>query len=205
LDEDAGGEPEAELQAFDICGVSTQRDSWEKCDGDWLRLTLDTGAAASVWPRSATYGEEVEPAKRQKPPRFRTATGELITADTRRKVRGQGEWGQRIGYTGWDTDVHKPLISAGEVTDHGSLIILSEAGGHVVGNEKIKRQLLEKLQECLKWDATSVIPVHKEAGVFNMYVKLDGEDDTTKDIGGQSDDEVLEEAEGFPRQGRKNP
>ena len=208
LEEDPSGEPEAELQAFDICGVSqvnaADRDAWEKCDGDWLRLTLDTGAAASVWPRSATYGEEVMPGKKQKPPRFRTATGELITAERRRKVRGRGEWGQRIGYSGWDTDVRKPLIAAGEVTGHGSLILLTDTGGHVIGNEVIKQKLLETLRVCLKQDSSNVVPVHKEGGVFNMYVKLDGKDDM--DIGGQSDDDAFEEEPtGFPRQGRTYP
>jgi len=218
LDEEAGGEPEAELQAFDICGVGfaepEARDAWKKCDGDWLRLTLDTGAAASVFPKEATYGEYIPQKQSGKPPRFRTATGELISADTRRRVRGVGEWGQRVGYSGWDTEVRKPLIAAGEVTDFGSLIVLGKYGGHVIGNEKVKRAVMATLNECLRKDSTSTVPVHKEAGVFNMYLQLDGKDDT-KDIGAQ-DDEMedtfpefdlppLPPRRDFPRQGKQNP
>jgi len=165
------------------------------------------------FPKSATYGEDIPRKQCGTPPRFRTATGELITADSRRRVRGVGEWGQRVGYTGWDTEVRKPLIAAGEVTDYGSLIILGKHGGHIIGNGMVKKAVMATLRKCLREDASSTIPVHKEAGVFNMYVQLDGKDDE-KEICGQSEDEdqlpefdmpLTPPRRGFPRQGKIHP
>ena len=162
-------EPEAEIAAFDICACDDGDNEAPDAQG-WLRLNLDTGAAATVWPIGQNYGKEIKAVGEG--PKFRTATGERLEAKRRVRVGGRGEWGQQIGLRGWETQVRKPLVAAGEVTDAGSLIVLDQKTGHIIGNEELKWKMRKLIETELAKDASNVVPVHKEKGVYNMYVKV---------------------------------
>ena len=50
---------------------------------------------------------------------YKTATGEMVGEQARFRVRFQSAWGHLLQMTGEKTSVHKPLLSAGDVTDKG--------------------------------------------------------------------------------------
>eukprot|EP00971_Amphidinium_carterae_P332057 6465990-Amphidinium_carterae.1 len=105
LDQDAGGEQAHEVGVFDLCSVtSPMTDNMEK--GKWLTLNLDTGAGATVWPSSASYGERCE---HQASRTFKTATGEICTSEGRYKVKGKDKYGTSVKFEGDRAPVHKSL------------------------------------------------------------------------------------------------
>ena len=81
-------EPEAECSALELCAFDPAPDI-ERPDGKgWLKMNLDTGAAASVLPLGSHYGVEVK--TKVKAPRFKTATGECVTSERKLKITGRG-------------------------------------------------------------------------------------------------------------------
>ena len=55
---------------------------------------------------------------------YKTATGEMVEGHGRFRVRCQSAWGHLLRMTGEKTSVHKPLLSAGDVTDKGHALWL---------------------------------------------------------------------------------
>jgi len=178
LEQEAAGEPEAEIAALDLCGLGGSYDTENKT---WLKMTLDTGAAASVFPVAYEHGEKVS-TKGMMAPRFKTTTGERIGADTRRRVRGRGEWGQMLGFEGWNTEVHKPLIAASEVINGGSMVLLDATGSYAIGNKAIREKIMSYVNKLIESDYKDVVPVRQENGVFNMYVSVDSEENVAQDL-----------------------
>ena len=68
-----------------------------------------------MWPMNADHAcEKISgPGGRN----YETATGEMVEGQGRFRVRCQSDWGHQLHMTGEKTSVHKPLLSAGDVTD----------------------------------------------------------------------------------------
>ena len=58
---------------------------------------------------------------------YKIATGEMVEGQGRFRVRCQSAWGHLLHMTAEKTSVHKPLLSAGDVTDKGHALWLSWA------------------------------------------------------------------------------
>ena len=96
----------------------------------WIAFNVDTGAGGTVWPMDADYAcEKVSgPAGRN----CKMATGEVVEGQGRFRVRCQSVWGHRLHMTGEKTSVHKPLSSAGEVTDKGHALWFDGDVGYII-------------------------------------------------------------------------
>ena len=97
-----------ECTSLDLCAQ-------EIVNPRWIAFNVDTGAGGHVWPMDADYAcEKISgPAGRN----FKTETGEMVEGKGRFRVRCQSVWGHQAHMTGEKTSVHKPLLSAGDVTD----------------------------------------------------------------------------------------
>ena len=62
----------------------------------------------------------------------KTATGEMVEGQGRFRVRCQSVWGHPMHMTGEKTSVHKPLLSAGDVTDKGHALWLDGKVGYII-------------------------------------------------------------------------
>ena len=137
----------------------------------WTTFNVDTGVGGTVWRMSADYAcEKVSgPAGRN----YKTATGEIVEGQGRFRVRCQNVWGHRVHMTGEKTSVHKPLLSAGDVTDKGHALWLD---GNVGKRDSpiltVMRMRFEKVCEQHSWNGA--IDLTKERGVYNLYVQVAG-------------------------------
>ena len=93
----------------------------------WKAFNVDTGAGGTVWPMNADYACE----KVSGP-----AAGEMVEGQGRFRVRRQSVWGHQLHMTGEKTSVHKPLLSAGDVTDKGRALWMDMV---VTSSRKIHR------------------------------------------------------------------
>ena len=78
--------------------------------------------------------------------------------------------------TGEKTSVHKPLLSAGDVTDKGHALWLDGDVGYIIQKDPpiltAMRTCFEKA--CLQHSWNGAIDLTKERGVYNLYVKVAG-------------------------------
>ena len=109
-----------ECTALDLCASSLTQQ--EIVNPRWIAFNVDTGAGGTVWPMNADYAcEKISgPAGRN----YKYATGEMVEGQGRFRVRCQSVWGRQLHMTGEKTSVHKPLLSAGDVTDKGHALWL---------------------------------------------------------------------------------
>ena len=111
-----------ECTALDLCPTALTQQ--EIVNPRWIAFNVDTGAGGTVWPMNADYAcEKISgPGGRN----YKTATGEM--------VEGQGRvfGGHLLQMTGEKTSVHKPLLSAGDVTDKGHALWLDGNVGYII-------------------------------------------------------------------------
>ena len=109
-----------ECTALDLCASALTQQ--EIVNPRWIAFNVDTGAGGTVWPMNADYAcEKISgPAGRN----YKYATGEMVEGQGRFRVRCQSVWGRQLHMTGEKTSVHKPLLSAGDVTDKGHALWL---------------------------------------------------------------------------------
>ena len=109
-----------ECTALDLCATALTQQ--EIVNPRWIAFNVDTGAGGTVWPMNADYAcEKISgPGGRN----YKTATGEMVEGQGRFRVRCQSAWGHLLQMTGEKTSVHKPLLSAGDVTDKGHALWL---------------------------------------------------------------------------------
>jgi hypothetical protein len=94
-------------------------------------LNLDTGAARTVFPEG--YGERVVGRKVDEDTMtFRTATGEIVPSKGGMMYSGKDEYGEGVNVRGTLAPVHKPLMSAGQLTSKGNDIFLFEDKGYIL-------------------------------------------------------------------------
>ena len=124
-----------------------------------------------MWPMNADYacGKISGLAGRN----YKTATGEMVEEQGRFRVRCQSDWGHQLHMTGQKTSVHKPLLSAGDVTDKGHALGLVRDTGYIIEKDS---PILAAMRKCLKrvceqhsWNGTNDLT--KEGGVYNLYVQ----------------------------------
>ena len=110
-----------ECTSLDLCAQ-------ELVNPRWIAFIVDTGACGTVWPMDADYAcEKISgPAGRN----YKTATGEVVEGQGRFRVRCQSDWGHQMHMIGEKTSVHKPLLSAGDVTDKGHALWLDGNVGY---------------------------------------------------------------------------
>ena len=210
-----GGEREMEethdAGGFDMCSVesgSTQR----RCGGSdrafaggqsdqtkmpWIKINLDTGAAKTVHPENAEYGQKVESDEVLK---FRTATDEIVSGSGKLKLEAVDEWGTAVRIPGAIGPVHKPLMAAGEVTDKGNDCWLSEDGGFVIQKgSQIQKAMRAAFEAAVqKYGYKGTVAVYKERGIYNMYVR---EKKPKKDLCSYEQGGADASSSGGPRQG----
>ena len=63
---------------------------------------------------------------------YKTATGEMVEGQGRFRVCCQSVWGHQLHMTVEKTSVHKPLLSAGDVTDKGHALWLDGNVGYII-------------------------------------------------------------------------
>ena len=99
-----------ECTSLDLCAQ-------EIVNPRWIAFNVDTGAGGTVRAIDADYACEKlsGPAGRN----YKTATSEMVEGKGRLRVRCQSVWRHLLHMTGEKTSVHKPLLSAGDVTDKG--------------------------------------------------------------------------------------
>ena len=177
LDDEGGGEPEQEVAVFDISsyaaalGDSGGGRPAELDEDGWLRINLDTGAAASVWPEAACYGKR-QPAETSRV--FKTATGECVRSGSVLTVSGEDAWGQTVRVKGHTAPVHKPLAAASDVTKNGGVVVLTRDGGYMIHEKSpLKARLEKSVSQVLAGGGyAGTTPLYKERGVYNFYVRL---------------------------------
>ena len=99
-----------ECKSLDLCAQEIAKPRW-------IAFNVDTGAGGTVWPMDADNAcEKISgPASRN----YKTATSEMVERKGPFRVRCQSVWGHQLHMNGEKTSVHKPLLSAGDVTDKG--------------------------------------------------------------------------------------
>ena len=116
-----------ECTALDLCATALTQQ--EIVNPRWIAFNVDAGARGTVWPMNADYAcEKIScPAGRI----YKTATGEMVEGQGRFRVRCQSVCGHQLHMTGEKTSVHKPLLSAGDVTDKGHALWLDGNVGYI--------------------------------------------------------------------------
>jgi len=163
-------EPETEVGMFDISHLRSSP-GLEGSTSGWVKLNLDTGAARTVFPEDAEYGERREEA----PINFKTATGEIVPSKGGLVLHARDEKGRQTRCTGSRAPVHKPLLAAGQVTDKGNSVWLSSDGGHIIEKGSYVQRCLQKaFEEAMrKTSGRDTLEVYKENGVYNVYMEVD--------------------------------
>ena len=168
-------EPEAETGGLELGCLDLRAVSWDW--SEYQRFNLDTGAAATVFPRSMA-GEDF---KGQTSGRsFKTASGESIPDYGGLKLKALDESGLKRTANGRVTDVHKALISASQCLGKGGqLCWLDGDGGWIIPRREAIGWALEKQLEKLiaKHGSERLLPIYQENGVYNFYLKVEGKDE----------------------------
>ena len=161
-----------ECTALDLCATTMAQQ--EVVNPRWIAFNVDTGAGGTVWPMNADYA--CEKISDQAGRNYKTATGEMVEGEGRFRVRCQSVWRHQLHMTGEKTSVHKPLLSAGDVTDKGHALWLDGNVGYIIQKDSpiltAMRMCFEKACEQHSWNGA--IDLTKERGVYNLYVQVAG-------------------------------
>ena len=103
---------------------------WEKID-----ITLDSGAAETVGPKSAVEGVRVRRDNGREGMNYRAANGTTMPNYGEQRLCWESEEGQRGGINIQITDVTKVLASVGKICEAGNRVVFEPDGGFI---ERIK-------------------------------------------------------------------
>ena len=139
-------------------------------DQGWIRINFDSGAGWSAFPADADYGDISGPPAKI---RLKTASGEILEGGSSYRVEGTDEYGESIGVNGIKAPVHKPLASAGRITDKGADAWLTKDGGYMIhANCPAQKEIRDAIERILKkHQYKNVTQLYKENGIYNFYVK----------------------------------
>ena len=163
-----------ECTALDLCALALTQQ--EIVNPRWKAFNVDTGAGRTVWPMNAAYAcEKISgPAGRS----YKTAKGEMVEGQGRFRVLCQSVWRNQLHMTGEKTSVHKPLLSAGNVTDKGHALWLDGNVGYIIQMDSpiltAMRTCFQRVCEQHSWNGA--IDLTKERGVYNLFVQVAGGD-----------------------------
>eukprot|EP00435_Cladocopium_sp_Y103_P068786 s76_g32.t1 len=135
----------------------------------WICCNLDTGASVTVFPKRLF--DNLEPTSM----RLRTASGEVVQGYGRAAIRGEDTTGMKRKLNGNVADVHKVLISAGQMHEKGFTSWLGQGGGEIIPKSHPVNKALEDAyyKAVAKYGKEGIIPVLEEDGIYNFYLKED--------------------------------
>jgi hypothetical protein len=129
-------ESEGEIEIMAIDGGNSK---------DTTKITVDSGAAESVWPSSFVKSWELEVEKDGLGKGFIAANGHRMQDEGKKKVVFEKE-GRKRAMDFRVTDVIKPLASVARIVEDGNLVVFMRSGGYIK-NEKSGEIILLKLQD----------------------------------------------------------
>ncbi|CAK0811643.1 unnamed protein product [Prorocentrum cordatum] len=173
-------EPEAEVAALDMGSL----DCLELASGsgrgiaavdlspfaqdDWMKFNWDSGAAISAFPRSFAPPTGMK----GNGSTYRTASGELVPDEGSLQLKAEDEYGVLRALKGRATNVHKPLISVGQAAGAGQCSFLGRNGGWIFHEKSpIGKRVVGMLEKEAKAAKHQMLPVYREQGVYNFYLK----------------------------------
>ncbi|CAK0864353.1 unnamed protein product, partial [Prorocentrum cordatum] len=165
-------EPEAEVAALDMGSL----DCLELAGGsgrgvaadDWMKFNWDSGAAVSAFPRSFAPPTGLK----GNGSTYRTASGELVPDEGSLQLKAEDEYGVLRALKGRVTNVHKPLISVGQAAGAGQCSFLGRNGGWIFHEKSpIGKRVVGMLEKEAKTAKHQMLPVYREQGVYNFYLK----------------------------------
>lgn len=136
---------------------------------NWICCNLDTGASVTVFPKRLF--DNLEPTSM----RLRTASGEVVQGYGKAAIRGEDTTGIKRKLNGNVADVHKVLISAGQMHEKGFTSWLGRGGGEIIPkNHPVNKALEDAYHKAVaKYGKDGIIPVLEEDGIYNFYLKED--------------------------------
>ena len=163
-----------ERTALNLCATALTQQ--EIANPRWIAFNVDTGAGGTVWPMNADCSCEIISGPGGC--NYKTATGEMVEGQGQFRVRCQSVWGHLLQLIGEKTSVHKPLLSAGDVTDQGHALWLDGNVGYIIQEDSpilaAMRTCCHRVCEQHSWNGA--IDQTKERGVYNLYVQVAGGD-----------------------------
>ena len=148
-------------------------DALQQQGSERIKIGLDTGAGKTAWPQSITYGRTIPG---DSDLTFRTATGELVKSGKRLYVAGCDDWGSNLRVRGVQAPVCKPLLSFGEYTTTGGVIVLYGDKGYMFHRRSnVAKKIDAWIQKDVRDSQYHVCTVaFKENNVYNIYMKPRG-------------------------------
>ncbi|MCP4437304.1 MAG: hypothetical protein GY812_17640 [Actinomycetia bacterium] len=126
------------------------------------------GAAVSAFPRGFAPPTEMK----GNGSTYRTASGELVPDEGSLQLKAEDEYGVLRALKGRVTNVHKPLISVGQAAGAGQCSFLGRNGGWIFHEKSpIGKRVVGMLEKEAKAAKHQMLPVYREQGVYNFYLK----------------------------------
>ena len=151
----------------------------ESCQPDyvvrgWTRMCFDSGCGGSIAPKGmSAIGTSIQ-SPGEPTHNFKIANGSYVPSLGNHRFRAVAEDGIPRTFTASVADVHKPLISAGQLLAKGHIAIMDGDGGLIVPEStafgKEMRAAYERL--LAKYGTSGAITLYKERGVYNYYLKM---------------------------------
>ena len=167
-----------ECTALNLCATALTQH--EIVNPRSIAFNVDTGAGGTAWPMNADYACEKNSCLAGR--NCKTATGVMVEGQGRFRVRCQSVWGHQLHMTGEKTSVHKPLLSAGDVTDKGHALWLGGSGGYIIERDSpiltAMGTCFRRVSEQQSWNGA--IDLTKERGVYNLYFQVAGGDSSVE-------------------------
>ena len=134
---------------------------------NWICCNLDTGASVTVFPKRMFT--DLEPVGM----RLKTASGEIVQGYGKATIRGEDQQGMVRKLNGNVADVHKVLVSAGQMHEKGYTTWLHQGGGEIIPKGHPVNKALEHAykQAIIQFGREGIIPVVEEDGIYNFYLK----------------------------------
>ena len=183
LDEGGGeiGEPEQEHGALDMGSLDQGRIPPEHRPGGWVKMNLDSGAAVTAFPEAWVDESTEDPNHKG----YITASGEKIADYGELTLKCTDENEMRRKISGRVSQVHKVLASASQVARAGQMMLLEQGGGYVIPRDgTIGKMLKAELARAIRmYGDHTLLPVYEERGVYNFYLKVDGDENEASALG----------------------
>ena len=180
--------------------------SLRRCEGsEWIKIGVDTGAGKTAWPQSITYGPTI---LGDSDLTFHTATGELVKGGKRMRVVGCDDWRVNLRVRGVQAPVCKPLLSVGEYTTVGGVIVLCGDKGYMFHKgsnvaKKIDAWIQKEMRDSQYYGCAVA---YKENNVYNIYMKPSGNKTDAMPLSDDSDNRSSESCRQGPNPVRpENP
>ena len=131
-------------------------------------MTYDSGAVVTALPLAVVEGKAVSEGEP-----FVGAGGHQIRNFGKMKVVTSDENNQSRKLCASVADVHKPLVSAGELSKNQDSFLMEDGGFLIPRGSEIGKQMRIKLQELIiQYGDKELVKLYKEGGLYNFYVQM---------------------------------